>query len=164
MLRDSRLPIVLHDDLVAVEFRRAEDNKPAGLIVQWNCHPETLDSKNTRLSADFVGPVVERLNRDHGGPVLYLTGTVGGLMTSLGVEVRSARGVALADGTFEKTERYGHLLADVAIRALRDARDRRPGHGAGDGHGRRAGHVRSLDGLARASGGPEQVPALRQPP
>jgi hypothetical protein len=122
LLRDSRLPIVLHDDLVAVEFRRVEDSKPAGLIVQWNCHPETLDSKNTRLSADFVGPVVERLKKDHGGSVLYLTGTVGGLMTSLGVEVRSAKGEALADGTFEKTERYGHLLADVAVRALRDAR------------------------------------------
>ena len=33
-----------------------------GIIVQWNCHPETLDSKNTRISSDFVGATVKELN------------------------------------------------------------------------------------------------------
>ncbi len=49
-----REPYVKHDELIALEFRDKE-NKPAGLVVQWNCHPETLGGKNTQISADFVG-------------------------------------------------------------------------------------------------------------
>jgi hypothetical protein len=93
-----------------------------GLIVQWNCHPETLSSKNTLLSADFVGPVVEYLRKKHHCPVLYLTGTVGGLMTSLHVEIKSDKGELLKDGTFEKTERYGRLLGEAADRAIEGAK------------------------------------------
>src|SRR5262249_31362025 len=44
------------------------------------------------------------------------------LMTSLKVEIKSPDGKPLADGTYEKTERYGVLLADVADRALKAAR------------------------------------------
>jgi hypothetical protein len=122
LLHDNREPIVKHDELVAVEFRDAHTGAAAGLVVQWNCHPETLADKNTLLSADFVAPVVDELHRRHRCAVLYLTGTVGGLMTSLKVPVRGENGEALADGTFEKTRRYGHLLADVADGALRSAR------------------------------------------
>ena len=43
-------------------------------------------------------------------------------MTSLHVEVKNAAGKVLDDGTFEKTERYGELLAEVADRALKTAR------------------------------------------
>jgi hypothetical protein len=119
LLHDGREPYILHDELTTVEFRSGD--KVAGLIVNWNCHPETLDSKNTLLSADFVGPAVERLHKTHGCPVLYLTGTVGGLMTSLHVPIRSTRGEELKDGTFEKSQRYGELLAEAADRALRGA-------------------------------------------
>jgi hypothetical protein len=117
LLHDGREPYVKHDELVAVAFRD-KDDRPAGLVVQWNCHPETLDSKNTQISADFVGAAVKHLEQKHRCPVVYLTGTVGGLMTSLHVEVKSADGKPLADGTFAKTERYGELLAEVAGRAL----------------------------------------------
>jgi hypothetical protein len=121
LLHDTREPLVKHDELVALDFRDRDD-KPAGLVVQWNCHPETLGDKNTQISADFVGPVVKTLSERHRCPVVYLTGTVGGLMTSLHVEIKSATGEALKDGTFEKIDRYGELLADVADRALKAAR------------------------------------------
>src|SRR4029077_19829918 len=48
LLHDSRLPLCLHDDLVVIEFTSIETNKRHGVLVQWNCHPETLDSKNTQ--------------------------------------------------------------------------------------------------------------------
>ncbi len=121
LLHDNRLPIVKHDELVAIEFRDLATKGPTGLLLQWNCHPETLAEKNTLISADFVGPVVQDLSRRHGCPVVYFTGTVGGLMTSLKVPIRNERGQALADGTFEKTHRYGRLLADAADRALHAA-------------------------------------------
>jgi hypothetical protein len=121
LLHDSREPYVKHDELVALEFLDKAD-KPAGIVVQWNCHPETLGDKNTLISADFVGATVKALRARHRCPVVYLTGTVGGLMTSLRVEIKSAAGKALEDGTFEKTDRYGELLAEVADRALQTAR------------------------------------------
>ena len=97
-------------------MRRA--SKPAGVVVQWNCHPETLDSKNTHISADFVGYTVQELNERYRCPVVYLTGTVGGLMTSLQVAIKDEKGQPLADGTFEKTERYGRLVGRLAASAL----------------------------------------------
>src|SRR5439155_14342251 len=94
----------------------------SGLVGQWNCHPGTLGSKNTEVSADFVGATVKHLRQKHRCPVVYLTGTVGGLMTSLNVPVKDAGGRPLRDGTFAKTERYGELLGEVAGRALKAAR------------------------------------------
>lgn len=121
LLHDAREPFVKHDELIALEFRDKSD-KPVGLVAQWNCHPETLGDKNTKISADFVGATVKALHDKHRCPVVYLTGTVGGLMTSLHVEVKSAGGETLKDGTIEKTDRYGELLADLAERALKAAR------------------------------------------
>jgi hypothetical protein len=118
LLRDARLPIVKHDEMVVLHFTEAKWGKNAGLVVQWNCHPETLSSKNTLVSADYVGYTVKHLRDRYRCPVVYLTGTVGGLMTSLGVPIASADGKILADGTFEKTERYGVLLGKAAERAV----------------------------------------------
>jgi hypothetical protein len=90
--------------------------------VQWNCHPETLGSKNTEISADFVGFTVKHLQEKHKCPVAYFTGTVGGLMSSLGVTVTDDRGTELKNGTFEKTERYGQLIGELADKALAGAK------------------------------------------
>jgi hypothetical protein len=121
LLHDGREPYVKHDELVALRFEDAKQ-KSAGVVVQWNCHPETLGSKNTELSADYVGYTVEYLKKKYGCPVVYLTGTVGGLMTSLHVEVKDDAGTPLADGTFEKTERYGILVGKLAEKALAGAK------------------------------------------
>jgi hypothetical protein len=44
-------------------------------------------------------------------------------MTSLHVPITSAKGEKLKDGTFEKTARYGELLAGVAQKALKGGKD-----------------------------------------
>ena len=66
------------------------------------------------------------LQKKHECPVVYLTGTVGGLMTSLHVEVKDEQGNPLADGTFAKTERYGQLVGQLADRALAGAKPVKP--------------------------------------
>lgn len=122
LIRDGRLPHVLHDEIVVLKFTNSESKKLAGLVLQWNCHPETLDDENTEVSADFVAATVKSLRQKHGCPVAYFTGTVGGLMTSLKVNVMNAKGEELKDGTFEKTEEYGRLVAALANRALAKAK------------------------------------------
>ncbi len=116
LLHDGRLPIVKHDELVALHF--VEGVKNVGILVQWNCHPETLGSQNTQVSADFVAATVAYLSEKYHCPVVYLTGTVGGLMTSLGVPVKDEHGKSLSDGTFVKTERYGRLVGALAHQAV----------------------------------------------
>jgi hypothetical protein len=117
LLHDARDPQVLHDDLVAVRFD-GPAGKPAGLLVQWNVHPELMDSKNTELTADHVGYTVKHLEQKYGCPVAYFTGTVGGLMTSLHVPLIGPDGKPLKDGTFEKTELYGRQVGELAERAV----------------------------------------------
>src|SRR5262249_13467476 len=102
--------------------QRVADGSNLGIVVQWNCHPETLSSKNTEISADFVGYTVQEVTQRHRCPVVYLTGTVGGLMTSLNVPVAGDDGKPLADGTFAKTERYGRLVGRLADQALQQAK------------------------------------------
>lgn len=121
LLHDGREPYIKHDELVALEFMD-KAGKPSGVLVQWNCHPETLGSKNTQISADFVGATTQYLRHKYGCPVAYFSGTVGGLMTSLQVEVRDEKGKPLADGTVEKTERYGWLIGQLAERALTESK------------------------------------------
>ncbi len=118
LLHDTRPPIVKHDELVALQLRDPATDKPAGVVVQWNCHPETLDSKNTRLSSDYVGTAVQALRQKYGCPVVYLTGTVGGLMTTIRVAVPDEQGNRLPEGSVEKMHRYGQLLALRAEEAL----------------------------------------------
>ncbi|MBM4072330.1 MAG: hypothetical protein FJ271_25890 [Planctomycetes bacterium] len=118
LLHDGRQPYIKHDEFVAIQFHDAKTKKCAGVIVQWNCHPETLDSRNTLISADYVWATVRHLEATQRAPAVYLTGTVGGLMTSLHVPIKDDAGNALKDGTFEKTERYGVLVGKLADRAL----------------------------------------------
>jgi hypothetical protein len=122
LLHDAREPYVKHDELTALQFLDANTGEPAGLVVQWNCHPETLESKNTQVSADFVGYTVGYLRDKYHCPVVYLTGTVGGLMTSMHVDVKDDKGTVLAAGSFDKTERYGRLVGALADKALGQAR------------------------------------------
>lgn len=121
LLHDSRQPYLVHDELVVLQFLRPHTQQPLGLVVQWNCHPETLSSQNVHISADFVGYCVAALHKQTQQPVTYFTGTVGGLMTSLRVKIKDQTGKEWQDGTIEKTRLYGEQLAAAALRAIDSA-------------------------------------------
>ena len=118
LLHDSREPYVLHEELVVLRFRSPTTKANLGILVQWNCHPELLGSRNTEISADHVGYTVAALSKTHQCPVAYFSGTVGGLLSANGLPLKSAAGVALQDGTHEKTKLYGELVAGLADKAL----------------------------------------------
>ncbi|AWM36701.1 Neutral/alkaline non-lysosomal ceramidase [Gemmata obscuriglobus] len=121
LINDNRKPVVKHDELVVLKFFEPKTDKPLGVLVQWNCHPEALDSRNTEVTADFIYYTVKQLRETQKCPVAYFTGTVGGLMTTLKLPVKDEKGKELADGTFEKSERYGRLVGQLAEKALKEA-------------------------------------------
>ena len=125
LLADGREPYVKQDELVVLTFCKVGSESPLGLCIQWNCHPETLGSRNTTISADFVGPLVETLQRRRQCPAVLFTGAVGGLMTTLGLEVRDAQGRALPENSIEKTERYAALLAEQVEKLMREGQPAR---------------------------------------
>ncbi len=97
LLGDSRLPKAYDGILRVLRFSApgasGESGTTSGLIVQWNCHPEAMGSRNTQLTADFPAATVAELERAYGCPVVYLTGAVGGLMAPPDGRIRDPSGV-----------------------------------------------------------------------
>jgi hypothetical protein len=124
LVNDSRLPIVKDGVIRVVRLDKTAaaaaggDTSPAMLLVQWNCHPEALGSRNRQLTADFSASTVAALKKRYGCDVLYLTGTVGGLLAPPRGNVKDAAGSVLHEGDFEYARVYGEMVADLAAQAV----------------------------------------------
>lgn len=116
LLRDARLPIVHDSVLRAVRFTAAKSPETVGLLVQWNCHPESLGSRNRLITADFPFATVGALERHYDCPVVYFTGAIGGLLTNPRT-IRTLGGKEVREGTFEYAETYGRAVSRLAQQA-----------------------------------------------
>jgi hypothetical protein len=127
LIRDSRDPIVIDERVNAALFENKQGETIISLV-NWANHPEVLASRNTAMTSDYShylregmenGVAWQTAQRDGlGGMTLYLNGTVGGLMTPLGVTVTDPDGVDYSTSTFEKAEALGHIVADMALDAI----------------------------------------------
>lgn len=118
LLGDSRLPIVYDGVLRALRFKRAADGTPLGVLIQWNCHPESLGPRNQLLTADFPWATIQYLQQRCGCPVVYFSGAVGGLMSNPDKRIRDQQGQHLPDGNFDYAHLYGDEVAKLALKAL----------------------------------------------
>lgn len=121
LLNDSRLPIVKDGVLRLIKLTKAGGSEAAGLLVQWNCHPESLGPRNLQLTADFPWATVAALEKQYRCPVIYLSGAVGGLMALPRERIRDEKGTVLKDGNFEYAQRYGEEVAALAAKAERNS-------------------------------------------
>jgi hypothetical protein len=121
LLRDSRLPIVKDGVLRVVKLTKSGGTDAAGLLVQWNCHPESLGPRNMQLTADFPWATVAALEKQYRCPVVYLSGAVGGLMALPRGRIFDAAGKEFADGSFEYAQKYGEEVAALAAKAVQAA-------------------------------------------
>jgi len=132
LVNDTRKPLVFDADLRVLHFTALEGDGTLGTLVAWGNHPETVWSQNTEITSDFCGYVREALEHGirldgqrHaeglGGIHVYLTGAVGGLMTTdRTVTVRDP----YLDKEFrapshEKARALGHQLASRLLPQLR---------------------------------------------
>lgn len=120
LLGDSRKPDVRDGVLRALKFTKPDGTR-VGVLVQWNCHPEALGSKNKLLTADFVDATVKQLKAKYRCPVTYVSGAVGGLMAPPDGRVHDAHGKELFEGDFEYARIYGEETAALASKALDSA-------------------------------------------
>ncbi len=112
LIGDSRPPKVLHETIHAVYAQRADNGQPIGSLLLWHNHPEALGSKNTLITADFPKYAIEEMETALGGTTVYLSGTLGGLL--------SPTHVRLTD------ERTGAESREVRLRTPKRLADARP--------------------------------------
>jgi hypothetical protein len=118
LVSDGRLPIVKDGVLRIVRFARPGDGRALGLLVQWNCHPESLGSQNRLITADFPYYTVAALEKKHDCPVAYFSGAVGGLLSVPEDKFQRSDGTFLRDGNYELARVYGAAVAALAESAL----------------------------------------------
>jgi hypothetical protein len=124
LIRDSRLPEVIDDRLVVLQAV-APDDRTLGTVVSWSNHPEALGGDNTLLTADFPHYLNRRLEEDLGGTAVFLVGSIGGLMTPLGLELTDALGQPIPADSFALARAVGERVAAAAVHARgRESTDR----------------------------------------
>ena len=89
---------------------------PIATLVNYAIHPEVIGSNQGILSPDLLGPLYDRIERKTGGMAIFMNSAQGGMVTA---DTRLANGNEAND--WEECERIGTLLADEALRILKDA-------------------------------------------
>jgi hypothetical protein len=121
LIEDGRLPRVIDDTLVALRAVN-EQGATLGTIVNWSSHPETLGGKNTLASSDFPHFLRARMEQRLGGTCVFVVGSIGGLMTPLGLELTGPDGAKVPKDSFAFAQAVGERAADAAIAALEGGR------------------------------------------
>jgi len=121
LVEDGRLPRVIDDTLVAMQVI-AEDGATLGTLVNWSSHPEALGGSNTLITSDFPHFLRARMEERLGGTSVFVVGSIGGLMTPLGLKLTGPDGREIAKDSFELARAVGERAADAALEALKSGR------------------------------------------
>ncbi len=132
VVRDSRDPVIVDEDIYAARLVDA-DGEPIATLVSWGNHPEALSDENNDITSDFVhyvrasvedGIDYESYDVDgHGGVCIYLQASVGGLMTPLGIEVTDGDGNSYSESNWDKAQALGRVIGEQALLAVEQGED-----------------------------------------
>jgi hypothetical protein len=118
---DDRPPYVKDPYLFTMQLTAAAGGKTIATLVNWSDHPETLDSKNTEITADYPFWLCKRVEEKAGGVAVFFNGSIGGLLSTLGDQIAlqdPETGEVAKDATWKKAELFGTLVGDLALRSL----------------------------------------------
>ena len=94
-------------------------------IVNYAVHPEVLGSDAGIVSPDLVGPLRDRMEERAGGTAIFMNGAQGGMITADNRNPDAPRDPRRAYWedlrTWDECLRIGHLMADEALRIIKDA-------------------------------------------
>lgn len=111
LCRDIRDPVILDPELGAA---RVMDNagRTVATLLRWSCHPVTLTEANTRISADYPGPLCAKIEGALGGTCLFLPGAIGGHL------IADSDRSGTVERQYAELKRIGEALAGLALKAL----------------------------------------------
>ncbi len=103
-------------------------------LINWNTHPESMESGNTVITSDFPNAVREAVEKKYGGTAIYISGDIGAVeiigdsnikpndrVKFDGKEYPMKPNNKRPDYTFERTEAIGRDVAKAAFAALDSA-------------------------------------------
>lgn len=90
--------------------------KALATLVNYAVHPEVLGNEVGILSPDLCGPLYERIEGQVGGVAIFMNSAQGGMVTA---DNRQENGEDMR--VWEECVRIGNLLADEALRIVKDA-------------------------------------------
>jgi hypothetical protein len=127
VVNDRRDPKIIDTTLSAARFQDT-DGETIATLIHFGSHPEAIADENTLITSDFPhtlretvesGVTWDAYSREGlGGTAIFLNGTVGGMMTPLGVTVHTPDGEALREYTFERNDAMGRVLGEMALDAV----------------------------------------------
>jgi hypothetical protein len=121
LIEDGRLPRVIDDTLVVLQVV-GEDGATLGTVVDWSSHPEALGRGNTLVTSDYPHYLRARVEQRLGGTCVFLAGSIGGLMTPLGVKLSGRDGTPMPPESFAHAQAVGERAAEAALEALATGR------------------------------------------
>ncbi len=128
---DHRDPFIVDEAIDVMHFADIQ-GETIVTMVNYASHPESMADENTLLTSDYIHAVRKTIEDGSqwpispgvpgvGGPCIFVSGALGGMMTPLGVEVTTPDGESFGGGfSWEKTDAIGQLLGEVALGALAD--------------------------------------------
>jgi hypothetical protein len=131
LLTDTRKPDCFDSGLRMLRIKSIASGATLGTMINWGNHPETLWSNNLFITSDFPHYFREGVEKGvfngdslykagTGGICLYITGAVGGLMTTHPRVIINdpLSGKEFKDPSFEKAEAQGKNLSLLALNAM----------------------------------------------
>ncbi len=119
---DSRDPVVINPRLHTMQFMELGTTppKPIATVVNWAHHPEGAGSDNHLITSDFVHYLRTDLEAAGSGPVVYVTGALGGQIGPGKVVAIDDKGVEYKNHSFPKIEWIGKGVAAFAKTSMAD--------------------------------------------
>jgi hypothetical protein len=119
----DRPPYVKDPLLLAMQAVSVPEGATIATVVNWSDHPETLNRKNTEITADYPGWLCRYLEQHYGGTALFFNGALGKVST-LGSQVALLdpdTGRVAEDGGWRKPELLGTAIGRLVEGALAHA-------------------------------------------
>jgi hypothetical protein len=119
----------LYDRRMSVIQAKNSQGKTLATLVNYAVHPEVLGNDAGLCSPDLVGPLCESIEAQAGGMALFMNGAQGGMITAdnrnLDQPRDPSRGYWNDYRTWDECLRIGKLMANEALRIIKDAPDQK---------------------------------------
>lgn len=119
---DTRDPTVIDNTMHTLQFveEGSTPPKPIATLVNWAFHPEAAGSSNHLVTSDFVHYLREGLEAKGAGPVVYVSGALGGQIGPGRVRPLDDMGKPITSKGFPFIESLGKSLVPFALSAMAD--------------------------------------------
>lgn len=119
----------LYDRRMCVIQALNAQGKIIATLVNYAIHPEVLGNSVGILSPDCIGPLCEKLEAQTGGTAIFMNGAQGGMITADNRNLNELRDPLRAywndSRTWEECLRIGRLMADEALRIVKDSTEQK---------------------------------------